>query len=80
MNISKISIVGYLVGLAMIIISIRQYYFLYPDIDKLFAYVLLGLVAIGVVFNHSSGRQRDKKINHIDDVMEEIIKTGEQDA
>jgi len=74
MNISRISIVGYLVGLAMIIISIRQYYFLYPDVDKLLAYVLLGIVTFGIFFNYNRGLQRDKKIGHIDDVMEEVIK------
>ena len=60
MKTSKFSLIGYLVGAVMIIMAVRQYYFLYPDIDKLFSYVLLGVVAIGMAFNYSRGLQEIK--------------------
>lgn len=60
MKTSKFSIAGYLAGAVMIFMAAKQYYFLYPDIDKLFFYAMGGLVAIGMSFNYNKGRMAPK--------------------
>jgi len=74
MKTSKISLVGYLCAWILFVMVTRQYYFLYVDIDKLFMGLVVVVCLIGVFFNYNNGLQRDKRISHIDDVMEEIIK------
>lgn len=73
MKTSKISLVGYLIGIIFMGISTWRYYFLYPDIDKLFAYLLIGIAIFGIFFNYNKGLRRDKQISHIDDLMQEVI-------
>ena len=52
-QISKLSIIGYIVGIIMIIGSLvfiymifNQYYLNYPDLDKFLAYSLVGLLTL----------------------------------
>lgn len=73
MKISKITLIGYIIGLAFLVVSTWRYYILYPDIDKLLAYLLISICVFGIFFNYSKGMERDNKISHIDDVMQEVI-------
>lgn len=82
MNTSKFSLVGYLAGAVMIFMAVRQYYFLFPDIDKLFFYVMGGIVAIGMSFNYNRGlqeiKQRKKDKEQLKKQLEEEIKKLEE--
>jgi len=73
MKTSRITLVGYFIGILFMGISTWRYYFLYPDIDKLFAYLLIGICTLGIFFNYNKGLKRSHQINHIDDVMQEVI-------
>ena len=74
MTTPKISLIGYLIGLVVIAVTVYRYYFLYPDIDKLIGYTLLGISVIGIFFNYNRGLNVNRRLDYIDDLMEEYIK------
>jgi hypothetical protein len=74
MKTSKISLMGYVSAFVLFVMVVRQYYFLYEDIDKLLMGFAVVVSLIAGFFNYNKGLRRDKQISHIDDVMQEVIR------
>ena len=67
------SLMGYAIGITVIVIAIQRYAIGYPDLDRLLLYVLVGINTIGIFYNFNRGSGTEKRVEHIDDVMQEII-------
>jgi len=67
MRTNKFSLAGILAGIVWSIGSFIRYYVLYPDVDKVIAYVLLGGVVCGLAWLYDKYLKIISELNEIQD-------------
>ena len=73
MKTNKISLAGYVLGFIIIGIAIYKYAIFVEDMGRLFQWLLLGILTIGVFFNYSRRRTHEKRFDYNDTLMEEYV-------
>jgi len=61
MKINKLSIVGFIGGLAFTTLSSIRYYALYPDLDKALVYGIIGALIISVSYLYDKVKKSELK-------------------
>jgi uncharacterized membrane protein YesL len=68
-KISNITIIGYIFGSLFSLLSAIRYYVLYPDLDKVVVYVLIGFMICIISFLYNKTIESNNEINAISEYL-----------
>ena len=69
---TNLSLAGVIGGLFLAAAAGLRYFILYPDIDKGFFFVLIGLIIIAVSWNYAGRIQLDKDIKKLEQTLTSV--------